>query len=58
MLSGPGVDLGYPFQFDAEIRHHEHDQTEFPTDAAIDYLFVRLASLISLVLRSTGRMTT
>ncbi|MBE4739131.1 MULTISPECIES: hypothetical protein [Streptomyces] len=52
------MDLGYPFQFDAEIRHHEHDQTEFPTDAAIDYLFVRLASLISLVLRSTGRMTT
>ncbi|MBB4930679.1 hypothetical protein F4561_001499 [Lipingzhangella halophila] len=26
------------------IRHHEHDRHELPTDAAVDYLFVRLAS--------------
>ncbi|MFF3671996.1 hypothetical protein [Microtetraspora malaysiensis] len=38
------------------IRHHEHDQDEPPTEAAIDYLFLRLASLIALVLRNTGRM--
>ncbi|MGW6978850.1 hypothetical protein ACWGE1_05270 [Streptomyces sp. NPDC054932] len=58
MLSGPGAGLGHPLQLDAEIRHHEHDQTDLPTDAAIDHLFERLASLISLVLRSTGRLTT
>ncbi|GAA1290428.1 hypothetical protein Psi02_15400 [Planotetraspora silvatica] len=39
------------------IRHHEHDQEELPTDAAIDYLFLRLSSVIALVLRSTGRMS-
>lgn len=38
------------------IRHHEHDQDDLPTDAAIDYLFQRLASLIAFVLRATGRM--
>jgi hypothetical protein len=38
------------------IRHHEHDQEDLPTDAAANYLFLRLASLIALVLRVTGRM--
>ncbi|MEV7982778.1 hypothetical protein AB0P24_43640, partial [Streptomyces sp. NPDC086519] len=38
------------------IRHHEHDKEDVPTDAAIDYLFMRLVSAISLVLRHTGRM--
>lgn len=37
------------------IRHHEHDQEDLPTEAAADYLFLRLASLIALVLRVTGR---
>ncbi|MET9580749.1 hypothetical protein ABZY30_35240 [Streptomyces massasporeus] len=41
---------------DFTIRHHEHDKEDVPTDAAIDYLFVRLVSAISLVLRHTGRM--
>ncbi|MEV4441128.1 hypothetical protein AB0K09_19325 [Streptomyces sp. NPDC049577] len=38
MLSGPGADLGYPLQFDAEIRHHEHDQT----DSARGFWLVRI----------------
>ena len=38
------------------IRHHEHNQTPLPNDAAVDYLFVRLASVIAYVLRVTGRM--
>ncbi|WKX19346.1 hypothetical protein [Streptomyces sp. HUAS CX7] len=41
---------------DFTIRHHEHDKEDVPTDAAIDYLFMRLVSAISLVLRHTGRM--
>ncbi|MGW2100010.1 hypothetical protein ACWCPX_20270 [Streptomyces olivaceoviridis] len=41
---------------DFTIRHHEHDKEDVPTDAAIDYLFVRLTSVISVVLRHTGRM--
>jgi hypothetical protein len=40
------------------IRHHEHSQVALPNDAAVDYLFVRLASVIAYVLRATGRMTT
>ncbi|WP_328918513.1 hypothetical protein OHN99_09800 [Streptomyces jietaisiensis] len=39
------------------IRHHEHDQDDVPTGAAVDYLFVRLASLVSVILRHTGRMS-
>ncbi|MEU1476116.1 hypothetical protein [Streptomyces sp. NPDC005760] len=38
------------------IRHHEHDQDGLPNDDAIDYLFLRLGSLIALILRATGRM--
>jgi hypothetical protein len=38
------------------IRHHEHDQDDLPTSAAIDYVFVRFAALIALVLHDTGRM--
>ncbi|MEU6015093.1 hypothetical protein ABZ826_13890 [Streptomyces sp. NPDC047515] len=38
------------------IRHHEHGQAGLPNDAAVDYLFVRLASVISYVLRATNRM--
>ncbi|QDO51693.1 hypothetical protein FNV60_28740 [Streptomyces sp. RLB3-5] len=40
------------------IRHHEHGKHDLPDGSAVDYLFVRLASLISLVLRNTGRMDT
>lgn len=47
------TDIGNKFT----IRHHEHGQDDLPTDAAIDYLFVRLASLIAVILRHTGRMT-
>ncbi|WP_407110760.1 hypothetical protein ACE1N8_18875 [Streptomyces sp. DSM 116494] len=46
------TDIGNGFS----IRHHEHDQADIPSDAATDYLFVRLVSLISVVLRHTGRM--
>lgn len=46
------TDIGNKFT----IRHHEHGQGDLPTDDAINYLFLRLASLISLVLRHTGRM--
>ncbi|MEU3543379.1 hypothetical protein [Streptomyces paromomycinus] len=38
------------------IRHHEHGQAELPNSAAVDYLFVRLASVLSYVLRTTNRM--
>ncbi|MFG2004807.1 hypothetical protein ACGFNU_37230 [Spirillospora sp. NPDC048911] len=38
------------------IRHHEHDKHDLPSDAAFDYVFIRLASLIAFVLRQTGRM--
>ncbi|MEV3925870.1 hypothetical protein [Actinomadura coerulea] len=39
------------------IRHHGGQQKELPGDAAVDYLFIRLASVIAFVLRNTGRMT-
>jgi hypothetical protein len=39
------------------IRHHGGQQQTLPTDAAVDYVFVRLASLIAFVLRQTGRLT-
>jgi hypothetical protein len=38
------------------IRHSEHGQEELPGDPAVDYLFIRLAALIALLLRQTGRM--
>ncbi|MFB9727200.1 hypothetical protein [Haloechinothrix salitolerans] len=38
------------------IRHHEHQAEELPGNASIDYLFIRLVSLIAFVLRQTGRM--
>ncbi|MCX4827048.1 hypothetical protein OG883_46275 [Streptomyces sp. NBC_01142] len=38
------------------IRHHELAKTPPPSDDARDYLFVRLASVIAVVLRHTGRM--
>ncbi|MFJ4010888.1 hypothetical protein [Streptomyces sp. NPDC090026] len=41
---------------DFTIRHHEHDKEDVPTDAASDYLLVRLTSVVSVVLRHTGRM--
>lgn len=37
------------------IRHHELDKTPPPSDDVRDYLFVRLASVIAVVLRHTGR---
>jgi len=37
------------------IRHHGGQQQTLPTDAAVDYVFVRLASVIAFVLRQTGR---
>lgn len=46
------TDIGNNFT----IRHHEHGQAELPNDAAVDYLFVRLASAISYVLRATNRV--
>ena len=39
------------------IRHHGPDQHPLPNDAAVDYLFIRLASAIAFVLRQTGRMS-
>ena len=39
------------------IRHHGPKQQKLPGDAAVDYLFVRLASVIAFALRQTGRMT-
>jgi hypothetical protein len=39
------------------IRHHGGQQQTLPSDAAVDYLFIRLASVIALVLRQTGRLT-
>lgn len=48
------TDIGNKFG----IRHHEHSQVALPNDAAVDYLFVRLASVIAYVLRATGRMAT
>ncbi|MGW1708260.1 hypothetical protein ACWCP8_22740 [Streptomyces sp. NPDC002206] len=48
------TDIGNKFG----IRHHEHSQAALPSDAAVDYLFVRLASVIAYVLRATGRMAT
>lgn len=47
------TDIGNGFQ----IRHHEHGKAELPGSAGIDYLFIRLAALISYVLRRTGRMS-
>ncbi|MEV0304284.1 hypothetical protein [Streptomyces prasinus] len=38
------------------IRHHEIGKTPPPSDHARDYLFVRLASVVAVVLRHTGRM--
>jgi hypothetical protein len=38
------------------IRHSEHGQEELPGPAAVDYLFIRLASLVAFLLRQTGRM--
>lgn len=38
------------------IRHHGGRQQQLPSDAAVDYLFVRLVSVIAFVLRQTGRM--
>jgi hypothetical protein len=38
------------------IRHHGGQQQTLPTDAAVDYVFVRLASVIAFVLRQTGRL--
>ncbi|MFH9665927.1 hypothetical protein ACH4LQ_11730 [Streptomyces globisporus] len=48
------TDIGNKFG----IRHHEHSQISLPGDAAVDYLFVRLASVIAYVLRATGRIST
>jgi hypothetical protein len=39
------------------IRHHGGQQQPLPGDAAVDYLFIRLASVIAFVLRQTGRLT-
>jgi len=39
------------------IRHHGGQQQTLPTDAAVDYVFVRLVSVIAFVLRQTGRLT-
>jgi hypothetical protein len=39
------------------IRHHGGVQQTLPSDAAIDYLFIRLANVIAFVLRQTGRLT-
>jgi hypothetical protein len=44
--------IGNQFQ----IRHFEHDRERLPGPSAVDYLFVRLAALIGLLLRETGRM--
>ncbi|MET8102429.1 hypothetical protein ABZV29_39325 [Streptomyces sp. NPDC005236] len=41
---------------DFTIRHRELAKTPPPSDDARDYLFVRLASVIAVVLRHTGRM--
>jgi len=38
------------------IRHHGGQQQTLPTDAAVEYVFVRLASVIAFVLRQTGRL--
>lgn len=38
------------------IRHHGGRQQQLPSDAAVDYLFIRLVSAISFILRQTGRM--
>lgn len=38
------------------IRHHGGQQQTLPTGAAVDYVFVRLASVIAFVLRQTGRL--
>jgi hypothetical protein len=38
------------------IRHHGGQQQTLPTDATVDYVFVRLASAIAFVLRQTGRL--
>lgn len=39
------------------IRHHGGQQQTLPSDAAVNYVFVRLASVIAFVLRQTGRLT-
>lgn len=39
------------------IRHHGGQQQTLPSDAAVDYFFVRLAGVIAFVLRQTGRLT-
>jgi len=41
---------------DFMIRHHEHDKHDLPNDAAVDYLFIRLATLVAFILRQTDRM--
>jgi hypothetical protein len=46
------TDIGNNFT----IRHHAHPQQALPSDAVVDYLFIRLLSIIALVLRETGRM--
>jgi hypothetical protein len=46
-------DIGNSFS----IRHHGGQQQALPSEAAVDYLFIRLASVIAFVLRQTGRMT-
>lgn len=38
------------------IRHHGGQQQTLPSDAAVDYVFVRLASVIAFVLRQTDRV--
>jgi hypothetical protein len=38
------------------IRHHGGQQQTLPTAAAVDYVFVRLASVIAFVLRQTDRL--
>jgi hypothetical protein len=47
------TDIGNKFT----IRHHGHPQHALPGDAAVDYLFTRLLSLIAFILCQTGRMT-
>jgi hypothetical protein len=38
------------------IRHHEHGQESVPNGPVSDYLFIRLAALIAVILRQTGRI--
>jgi len=56
VLGGTTLVLGVAACGGSDGSNNGGQQQTLPTDAAVDYVFVRLASVIAFVLRQTGRL--